>query len=175
MTKITVTRESWHGRSSLLGALALQRRDAIPRKAAPDQPSSSPRSLRPHREAGRGPTRSPGASETLTQDSRSLSTRTVGRGRCSPGLIARLLPSEQTLPGARKTHLGFEYAVLLVDPEYHPLPTLDVAPTQGGLVALVKIVRGTGTPQFAPTGSLKFSGYDRVPLLESWQMEGLGL
>jgi hypothetical protein len=74
-----------------------------------------------------------------------------------------------------ETHLGFEYAVLLVDPECHPLPTLDVAPTQGGLVALVKIVKGTGTPQFAPTGSLKFSGYDRVPLLESWQMEGLGL
>jgi hypothetical protein len=74
-----------------------------------------------------------------------------------------------------ETHLGFEYAVLLVDPEYHPLPTLDEAPTQGGLVALVKIVKGTGTPQFAPTGSLTFSGYDRVPLLESWQREGLGL
>jgi hypothetical protein len=59
-----------------------------------------------------------------------------------------------------ETHLGFEYAVLLVDPEYHPLPTLDVAPTQGGPVVLVKIVKGTGTPQFAPTGFLKFSGYD---------------
>jgi len=74
-----------------------------------------------------------------------------------------------------ETHLGFEYAVLLVDPEYHPLPTLDGAPTQGGLVALVKIVKGTGTPQLAPTGSLKFSGCNRVPLLESWQMEGLRL
>jgi anti-sigma regulatory factor (Ser/Thr protein kinase) len=29
-----------------------------------------------------------------------------------------------------ETYLGFEYAVLLVDPEYQPLPTLDVAPTQ---------------------------------------------
>jgi hypothetical protein len=74
-----------------------------------------------------------------------------------------------------ETHLGFEYAVLLVNPEHHPLATLDVAPTQGGLVALVKIVKGSGTSQFAPTGSLKFSGYDRVPLLESRQMEGLGL
>jgi hypothetical protein len=74
-----------------------------------------------------------------------------------------------------ETHLGFEYAVLLVDPEYHPLPTLDVAPTQGGLVALVKIAKDSGTPQFAPTGSLKFSGYDRVPLLESRQIEGWGL
>jgi hypothetical protein len=63
----------------------------------------------------------------------------------------------------------------MVDSEYHPLPTLDVAPTQGGLVAHVKIVKGTGTPQFAPTGFLKLSGYDRGPLLESWQMEGLGL
>jgi hypothetical protein len=68
------------------GAWALQRTDAIPRKAAPDQPSSAPRSLRPHREAGSGPTRSPGASETLTRGGRSLSTRTVGRGGCSPGV-----------------------------------------------------------------------------------------
>jgi hypothetical protein len=81
---------------------------------------------------------------------------------------------EQTLPST-ETHLGFECAALLVDPEYHPLPTLDLAPTRGGLAALVKIVKSTGTPQSAPTGSLKFSGYDRVPLLESWQMEGLGL
>ena len=59
-----------------------------------------------------------------------------------------------------ETHLGFEYAALLVEPEYHPLPTVDVVPTQGGLVVLVTIVKGTGTPQFAPVGSLKFSGYD---------------
>jgi hypothetical protein len=74
-----------------------------------------------------------------------------------------------------ETHLGFEQAVLLVDPEYHPLPTLDVAPTQGGPADLVKVVKGTGTPQFAAAGSLKFSGYDRVLPLENWQMEGLGL
>jgi len=59
-----------------------------------------------------------------------------------------------------ETHLGFDYAALLVDPEYHPLPTLDIEPTQGGSVAFVAITKGTGTPQFAPTGSLKFSGYD---------------
>jgi hypothetical protein len=59
-----------------------------------------------------------------------------------------------------ETHLGFEYAALLVDPDYHPLPTMDVAPTQGPSVALVTIVKGVGPPQFAPTGSLKFSGYD---------------
>jgi hypothetical protein len=59
-----------------------------------------------------------------------------------------------------ETHLGFEYAALLVEPDYHPLPMTDVTPTQGGSVALVTIVKGVGTPQFAPTGSLKFSGYD---------------
>jgi len=37
---------------------------------------------------------------------------------------------------------------------------MDVAPTQGPSVALVTIVKGVGPPQFAPTGSLKFSGYD---------------
>jgi hypothetical protein len=59
-----------------------------------------------------------------------------------------------------ETHLGFEYAALLVEPDYHPLPTMDVAPTTGGSVALATIVKGVGTPQLAPTGSLKFSGYD---------------
>jgi hypothetical protein len=37
---------------------------------------------------------------------------------------------------------------------------MDVAPTQGGSVVLVKIVKGTGTPTLAPTKPLKFSGYD---------------
>ena len=58
------------------------------------------------------------------------------------------------------THLGFEYAALLVEPDYYPQPEMDVAPTQGGSVALVTIVKGVGKPQLAPRGSLKFSGYD---------------
>jgi hypothetical protein len=59
-----------------------------------------------------------------------------------------------------ETHLGFEYAALLVDQDYHPPPTMDVAPTQGGPVVLVKIVKGVGETQFAPTKPLHFSGYD---------------
>jgi len=59
-----------------------------------------------------------------------------------------------------ETHLGFEYAAMLVEPGYKPPPTMDVAPTQGGSVVLVKVVKGTGTPTFAPTKPLKFSGYD---------------
>jgi hypothetical protein len=59
-----------------------------------------------------------------------------------------------------ETHLGFEYAAMLVEPDYRALPTMDVPPTQGGPVVVVKIVKGTGPPQFAPTKPLKFSGYD---------------
>src|SRR6266436_2953393 len=33
-----------------------------------------------------------------------------------------------------QTHLGYEYAALLVNADYHPAPTIDVAPTVGGSV-----------------------------------------
>jgi hypothetical protein len=71
-----------------------------------------------------------------------------------------LIPLQADSTFSIETHLGFDYAALLVDADYHPLPTIDYAPAQGGTVAAVKIVKGTGTPQYAPTGSLKFSGYD---------------
>jgi hypothetical protein len=58
------------------------------------------------------------------------------------------------------THLGFEYAALLVERGYYPPPTMDVAPTQGGPVVAVQIVKGTGPPQIAPTKPLHFGGYD---------------
>jgi hypothetical protein len=78
------------------------------------------------------------------------------------------IPIKADSTWSTETHLGFEYAALLVEPDYHPLPTMDVAPTQGGSVALVTIVKGVGPPQFAPTGSLKFSGYDwGVRMIES--------
>ena len=59
-----------------------------------------------------------------------------------------------------ETHLGYEYAALLVDPGYHPPPTMDVPPTSGGSVALVKIVSGVGSLPPLPTVPLHFSGYD---------------
>ena len=70
------------------------------------------------------------------------------------------IPIRDDSTWSTETHLGFEYAALLVDPGYSPPPTMDVAPTQGGAVVLVKIVKGTGTPILAPTKPLKFSGYD---------------
>src|SRR5215831_16781730 len=79
-----------------------------------------------------------------------------------------LIPIQADSTWSTETHFGFEYAALLVEPDYHPLPTMDVAPSQGGSVALVTIVKGSGTPQFAPAGSLKFSGYDwGVRMIES--------
>ncbi len=79
-----------------------------------------------------------------------------------------LIPIKADSTWSTETHLGFEYAALLVGPDYQPLPTIDVAPTQGGSVALVATVKGSGTPQLAPTGSLKFSGYDwGVRMIES--------
>jgi hypothetical protein len=58
------------------------------------------------------------------------------------------------------THLGFEYAALLVDPGYKPPSTIDVTPTAGGPVVMVQTVKGTGPVQVAPTKLLSFSGYD---------------
>ena len=58
------------------------------------------------------------------------------------------------------THLGYEYAALLVNPGYSPPPTMDVAPTKGGSVVAVEIVKGVGPIQLAPTKPLHFSGYD---------------
>lgn len=40
------------------------------------------------------------------------------------------------------THLGYEYAVLLVQPTYTPPPTMDVLPAQGGPVVAAIIVKG---------------------------------
>jgi hypothetical protein len=58
------------------------------------------------------------------------------------------------------THLGYEYAALLVDATYQPPPTVDAAPTQGGSVIAVSIVKGVGTLPPNPTKPLHFSGYD---------------
>jgi len=70
------------------------------------------------------------------------------------------IPIQADSTWSTETHLGWEYAALLVDPDYQPPPTMDVAPTEGGRVVLVKIVKGVGEPQFAPTKPLHFSGYD---------------
>jgi hypothetical protein len=71
-----------------------------------------------------------------------------------------LIPIQADSTWSTPTHLGFEYAALLVEPGYHPPPTVDVAPAPGGSIVAVSIVKGTGGVQLAPTKPLHFSGYD---------------
>ena len=71
-----------------------------------------------------------------------------------------LIPIQADSTWKTETHLGYEYAALLVDPGYHPPPTMDIQPTPGGSVALVKVVNGLGTLPPLPTVPLHFSGYD---------------
>src|SRR5262249_4239514 len=59
-----------------------------------------------------------------------------------------------------ETHLGYEYAALLVDPSYRPPPTFDTLPPEGGPVVRTAMVKGTGPIILAPTKPVKFSGYD---------------
>jgi hypothetical protein len=70
------------------------------------------------------------------------------------------IPIQADSTWGTSTHLGFEYAAMLVEAGYHPPPTMDVAPTPGGSIVSVEIVKGTGTVQTAPTVPLHFSGYD---------------
>ena len=55
------------------------------------------------------------------------------------------------------THLGTEYAALLVDAGYQPPANLDALPKPGGAVAAVSVVQGRPTP---PSTYLPFSGYE---------------
>jgi hypothetical protein len=57
------------------------------------------------------------------------------------------------------THLGSEYAALLVDATFRPPDTTEALPLAGGQVLAVATVKGTGTFSPAPT-MLTFSGYE---------------
>src|SRR5262249_36432658 len=55
------------------------------------------------------------------------------------------------------THLGTEYAALLVGPGYHPPANMDALPSTGGDVAAVGVVGGGKKP---PSPTILFSGYE---------------
>lgn len=71
-----------------------------------------------------------------------------------------MIPIQADGTWSTPSHLGFEYAAMLVEPSYHPAPTMDVTPTRGDAVVAVEIVKGTGPVALAPTVPLHFSGYD---------------
>lgn len=55
------------------------------------------------------------------------------------------------------THLGAEYAALLVKPGFQPTAMLAALPDRGGLISAVATVKGAST---APSPSIQFSGYE---------------
>src|SRR5258708_13800237 len=57
------------------------------------------------------------------------------------------------------THLGEEYAALLVDPSYSPPQTMEFLPARGGAVAPVAVFKGPTSEPPLPPKALHFSGY----------------
>jgi hypothetical protein len=57
------------------------------------------------------------------------------------------------------THLGPEYAALLVESGYRPPTTMTVLPGRGGPIAAVATVKGEGSPHLV-SRTLHFSGYE---------------
>jgi hypothetical protein len=58
------------------------------------------------------------------------------------------------------THLGEEYAALLVDPSYSPPQTTDALPATGDAIAAVAVVKGQPADPSLSLKLLHFSGYD---------------
>ncbi len=58
------------------------------------------------------------------------------------------------------THLGSEYAALLVEPGYRPPDRAESLPAAGGQVVAVATVSGTGSAAARPQKTLSFSGYE---------------
>lgn len=71
-----------------------------------------------------------------------------------------LIPIQADSTWSTETHLGFEYAALLVEPGYQPPPTMDVLPNQSATIVAITAVKGSGPIAMAPTKPLQFSGYD---------------
>lgn len=59
-----------------------------------------------------------------------------------------------------QTHLGVEYAALLVDQSYQPRPTIATLPAVGGPIVAVATVPGRGTIARAAAKTVQFSGYE---------------
>jgi len=55
------------------------------------------------------------------------------------------------------THLGTEYAALLVEPGFRPQPVLDSLPERSSGIAAIEVVTGGSSP---PSRTISFSGYE---------------
>jgi hypothetical protein len=73
-------------------------------------------------------------------------------------LVSRPFTKIQTNAGwTNATHLGTEYAAVLVKPGFQPSPTLAALPAPGGAIVAVASVKGART---APSATIQFSGYE---------------
>jgi|SRR5882672_5133343 len=60
-----------------------------------------------------------------------------------------------------QTHLGTEYAALVVDQGYKPAQTTETLPVPGGSVVAAAVIKGQGpAPPEIPVKTLRFSGYN---------------
>ena len=73
-------------------------------------------------------------------------------------------PFTQIQPDSRwksETHLGTEYAAMLVDPGYTPPDTAEILPPSSTGVVVVAVIKGKGpAPPRIPPKTIRFSGYD---------------
>jgi hypothetical protein len=77
-----------------------------------------------------------------------------------PWPTAPFIPIQSDSSWSTQTHMGFEYAALLVNPGYQPAPTMDVLPPLGGPIVAIAAVKGVGPIALAPTKLIHFSGSD---------------
>jgi hypothetical protein len=71
-------------------------------------------------------------------------------------------PTTKVMPDGtwkNSTHLGYEYAALLVDANYHAAPQRTSLPERGNGVAAVAVVKGAPNPAYVEK-KVRFSGYD---------------
>ena len=72
-------------------------------------------------------------------------------------------PIQSSSKWSSQTHLGTEYAALLVSPGYKPPRTTETLPAPGPGIASVAVVKGQGQmPEPQPEKIIHFSGYDWV-------------
>lgn len=60
------------------------------------------------------------------------------------------------------THLGTEYAALLVEPGYTPSPKMETLPKEGNGVVAVAVAQGKAPPKPIVSKVIHFSGYDWI-------------
>ena len=84
----------------------------------------------------------------------------VGIWWVQPLTVQPFTPIEADSTWKSRTHLGMEYAALLVRSGFRPPPTTEALPKPGGDVIAVATVKGTGELVASRPKVLSFSGYE---------------